>query len=364
MLETYYLGANTPLGFRSEYDGLQADPRIRRLRILKGGSGCGKSTLMKALARRAEAQGYRTERILCSSDPDSLDGLVIPALRTAVVDGTAPHVVEPSLCGCGANYVNLGSCYREEVLSARADELRAVKAANAACYGPAYAALRAAGAVCGYLRSLTPIPGKTAQSAILGRLRVLCPAEGEGAGFVRRVFLSAVTPKGLPVLPAAGFRTVLLEDPLCQGGPLFSRLAEALRRDGFDLILAMDPMEPEVPAGILAEGCGLAFLRSTPLFPAAEAASDGQEAISFVDRDAPDEAAVKSARSAVGQLRALAGQAVLHLRRAKEYHDRLEALCRPAVDFGKVDRITARLAEEIFEEGSDAAGAGGQEARR
>ena len=58
MTETYFLGANTPEGFRSEYASLQSDPRIRRLLIVKGGSGCGKSTLMKTLAARAEEYGW------------------------------------------------------------------------------------------------------------------------------------------------------------------------------------------------------------------------------------------------------------------------------------------------------------------
>lgn len=344
MLDTYYLGANTPLGFRSFYEGLQEDPRIRRLWILKGGPGCGKSTLMKALARRAEEAGYRTERIPCSSDPDSLDALVIPALGAALADGTAPHVVEPRLCGCGANYVNLGVCYREQAMAELSGELRKVKEENAACYGPAYAALRAAGAIREELQSLAPPPSEDGRRALMGRLRAACPAEGSGT--VRRVFLSAVTPKGLLSVPVQAGRVIVLEDPFCQGGSLLKELAERLREDGCDLVLAMHPLEPEVPAGLLAGDT--AILRGTPLFPVGTSSTAG-EAVSTVSENALDPETVKSARAAVGQLRALAEQAVSHLRRAKEYHDRLEELCRPAVDFGKVDRITDRLAEEIFE---------------
>ena len=346
MLDTYFLGANTPLGFHSVYDGLQTDPRIRKLWILKGGSGCGKSTLMKTLARRAEAQGYRVERIPCSGDPDSLDGVVIPALGAAVADGTAPHVTEPLLCGCGANYVNLGLCYREDALEAAGPELRRAKAANAACYRPACAALKAAGAARDYLRTLSPPPEEAAQRAVLDRLRAACPAAGGGGGRLRRVFLSAVTPKGLLRLPVPGRRLLILEDPFCLGGPLLGRLAEQLRGDGFDLILAMDPMEPEVPAGVLAEDGSLALLRSTPLFPAG--ADRTGETVSLAGDGGPDGAAVKRAREAEAQLRALAAQAVSHLREAKAHHDRLEALYRPAVDFARADRITQRLSAEIF----------------
>ena len=43
----------------------------------------------------AEEAGLETEYILCSGDPGSLDAVVIPALKAAVVDGTAPQGVVP-----------------------------------------------------------------------------------------------------------------------------------------------------------------------------------------------------------------------------------------------------------------------------
>ena len=87
----YFLGANSPGGFYSLYDQLLVPERARRIYILKGGPGCGKSTLMHRVAQRMDEKGVEVERILCSGDPDSLDGVVIPAFQTALVDGTAPH---------------------------------------------------------------------------------------------------------------------------------------------------------------------------------------------------------------------------------------------------------------------------------
>ena len=39
--------------------------------------------------------GETVEYILCSADPDSLDGVVLPRLGAALVDGTAPHGTAP-----------------------------------------------------------------------------------------------------------------------------------------------------------------------------------------------------------------------------------------------------------------------------
>lgn len=91
----YFLGANSPQGFYSLYDQLIDPAQARAVYILKGGPGCGKSSLMRRVAARAEEAGCEVEYIHCSGDPDSLDAVVFPALRTAIVDGTAPHGAVP-----------------------------------------------------------------------------------------------------------------------------------------------------------------------------------------------------------------------------------------------------------------------------
>ena len=90
-LVQFYLGANSPSGFYSLYDQL-IDPALAEdIFILKGGPGCGKSSLMRKVAAAVEERGLAVEYIQCSGDPDSLDAVLIPALKTALVDGTAPH---------------------------------------------------------------------------------------------------------------------------------------------------------------------------------------------------------------------------------------------------------------------------------
>ena len=91
----YFLGANSPTGFYSLYDHLLSPEEARAIYILKGGPGCGKSTLMRKIGAWAEEAGLETEYILCSGDSDSLDAVILPAVGTAIVDGTAPQGVVP-----------------------------------------------------------------------------------------------------------------------------------------------------------------------------------------------------------------------------------------------------------------------------
>ena len=93
MVTNFFLGANSSGGFQDLYRAFVQDERNEDVMVLKGGPGVGKSTLMKALGRRAEAEGEDVEYIWCSGDPDSLDAVRLPRLGIIAVDGTSPHVV-------------------------------------------------------------------------------------------------------------------------------------------------------------------------------------------------------------------------------------------------------------------------------
>lgn len=87
----FFAGANSGEGFRSLFSELVDIEDTYDLMVLKGGPGVGKNTFMREVARAMEAAGTTVERLWCSGDPDSLDGVVLPELRCAVVDGTSPH---------------------------------------------------------------------------------------------------------------------------------------------------------------------------------------------------------------------------------------------------------------------------------
>ena len=110
----FFLGANSGRGFQSLFPQFCAPEQYDDLLILKGGPGAGKSTMMKKIGAALEEEGETVEYLFCSGDPDSLDGVHIPRLRTAIVDGTAPHVAVPSghppevlpaFCGGGSHSI-------------------------------------------------------------------------------------------------------------------------------------------------------------------------------------------------------------------------------------------------------------------
>lgn len=91
----FFVGANSGNGFQNLFSELTDLEDIYDLMILKGGPGVGKNTFMREIGRAMEEAGTPVEYLWCSGDPDSLDGVVLPALRCAVADGTSPHGTAP-----------------------------------------------------------------------------------------------------------------------------------------------------------------------------------------------------------------------------------------------------------------------------
>ena len=104
---TLFPGAMGPEGFISCFDHLMDDALLRRKLILKGGPGVGKSTFMRRVHAALCANGEPSTLYFCSGDPDSLDGVILPGQHRAIVDATAPHVVEPEAPGADERVLSL-----------------------------------------------------------------------------------------------------------------------------------------------------------------------------------------------------------------------------------------------------------------
>ena len=223
MKHSYFLGANSRRGFASLYGGFAAAPGDR-LHVIKGGPGTGKSGFMRRIAAAAEKRGLDAELVLCSGDPDSLDGVYLPALRQGWVDGTAPHICEPPVFGAFGDYVNLGRFCRLPLSETDAAETLRLNAAYRALYTQAYACLAAAASLrCGALPELWQ--GELRERAERRLAALLRRHSGPGGeGRESRRFLSALPGRAAAERGArAGLRADL--QPGRQPGPRRARSA-------------------------------------------------------------------------------------------------------------------------------------------
>lgn len=341
-VHTYFLGANTPDGFFSYYNELFRDGRLRKTVILKGGPGCGKSTLMRAVGKQANDLGFESEQLLCSSDPNSLDGIIISDAGLAIVDGTAPHILEPPLCGCGAEYLNLSACYRSSRLGERKKMLERVKQQNAACYPLASACFQAAKAAADALFALIKPEGLHAFTVALSGAR----RSASGSGSVLRRFYTALSPMGAMHCPLPCKTVWRLEDSYGAAPLVLSEAASRLQAAGFDIILGYSPLAPKSVVQLFIPELSTAYTASDALFPYS------YETAGVYDLDAlcTQRFSAQDARHAASLLHLknqAASEGIQFLSEAKQYHDRLEALYRDAVDFSFVEEETEKMKQQL-----------------
>ena len=340
----FFAGANTKNGFYSIFEEVFSDSE--RLYIIKGSCGCGKSTLMKKIALRAEELGLAAERIFCSGDPDSLDGVIIPERGVAFCDGTAPHVMEVKYPCVRESIWNLGAFHNAEVLLPHRSEIIGLTDKKSAHYAAAYRALAAAGKLRSCADSLVyaaldlPAINRFAEKTV--------KKAGGGDGKVRRLFASAFTKNGLKVLPAFGKADTLVSIKGPGAAPdVFLRCAAQAAADrGQGCFLSLSATDAERIDSVYFPGSGTLFtsLKNPPC------AGYNREKIVTLARFA-DKEICSGVKNRVRLLKkavdAAEQQAMAELGYAADAHRRLEKIYISGTDFDALDEYSERLIGSI-----------------
>ena len=106
-MKAYFSAGNTPHGFINYFDDAIDVEHATQILYIKGGSGVGKSTLMRKASLIARNMDMDVVEIYCSSDKDSLDGVVIDG-KIALFDATMPHIADPLYPRLNGRIVDLG----------------------------------------------------------------------------------------------------------------------------------------------------------------------------------------------------------------------------------------------------------------
>lgn len=348
MSVSYFLGANSCQGFYSLYDEF-CSAEGDFLHLIKAGPGGGKSGFMRKIASAASDRGLDVEYLICSGDPDSLDGVYIPQLHLGYLDATAPHIIEPRFFGFDSYYVNLGRFCS----TASDDKIREYTEKYRAMYKSAYAFLAAAGSV---KRSEIPelVEQKTidkvknkARSALVRELGS-CRSLSAG-GRVRRFFIRCISCKGELCLSDSiqelCKRIYLLDDRCGLADIYLNEIADAARGRCGEVILCPSPLCPGLLDAVLLPEYGLGFVSAS--------AADIKKPWRHIRLDALIPAESLKAhrpelRRAEKLYSALVDEGVNWLKRAKEYHDLLEKAYNPHVDFEALNAFCGSEIERIF----------------
>ena len=345
----YFLASNSCDGFISYFDTC-FDPKDGwKSYIIKGGPGTGKSSFMKKIAKRAEEEGYSVHRCPCSSDPDSLDAVVIPKLKVSVLDGTAPHVIDPKYPGAVENILNFGDFWNKEKLVARRNEIIKLTDKNKALHKTASAFLKSAGTLLKENRSIVikNVDTARAESYANALAKKFLKERGSAEGEKIR-FLSAVSPKGIVNFEETVYNfcdkfVIIKDDTGVVSSLIFDNLRQKALAQKLKIITVKNPFLPNDTEHILIPELGVAFLRESKYFGFK---TDSRRI--HAKRFMKSEETSKKAKINYKTAKMLISFAVETLKNAKSVHDELEENFIGAMDYQKIDDFTERFCDSLF----------------
>lgn len=352
--EKFFLGANSCEGFVSHFGDCYDPADGWRVYIIKGGPGTGKSSFMKYIAAQAREIGFTVTLCMCSSDPNSLDGIIVRENKTVFLDGTAPHTVEPKFAGACEEIINLGEFWDGEYLKSRADEIMAVSRKNSEFHRAAAMYLSAAGDL--MLESLARAKKHTEVGRAVSFAKGLCrrkiprKADCDGKEWVR--FISGITPLGVvtyadTALSVCSDRVIVSDKHGSVSSVIMGVVREWALAAGYEIITLKNPflpsrlcdhiIIPELSLCFLTENryitfnCDARRIHSRRFMNVAGLNSSKQQ-LRFCDRTAAE----------------LVECACQMLAKAKDVHDSLEKFYIDAMDFAAVGMFAESTAEKIF----------------
>mgnify|MGYP000044192760 CR=1 FL=1 len=354
-IKHYYAGGNTARGFVSLFESsLQG---LDSIFILKGGPGSGKSTLIRSIGNSMAERGYEIWFIHCASDNASLDGVIIPQLQAGIVDGTAPHVLEPKLPGAVEQYVNLGEAWDGHSLSHQKGEIERLQAEIAAAYEQAYAHMEEAlyihddwEAVYKARMNFASADQVTFEliARIFGDVRYTKQA------IQRHRFLGAATPQGpvdfIPNLTQdVANRLFIKGRPGSGKSTMLKKIAAVAEQRGVDTEIYHCGFDPNSLDMVILRELGVAIFDSTAPHEH-EPARENDEVIDMYARcmqPGTDEEYAEQLKLLHERYSGKMKEATAALARAKQWHDRLEHIYVSAMDFRIVNQIRDRIVERL-----------------
>ncbi len=194
--DTFFIGANSPDGFKIADRTLYNESLHDRTFILKGSAGGGKSTFIGKCMRSAEKLSASVIDYRCGSDPFSSDGALISknGKTVFIADGTSPHIADCKLPCAMSEYIDLTKCTDIGKAECRKDEIERVRKMKTADFEGVYSYLKAADALIAIINSVSrEILLEEKMSGAVNRL--LSKHKGHG-GMCRAEYTTCFSMKG------------------------------------------------------------------------------------------------------------------------------------------------------------------------
>lgn len=245
-------GGNTSKGFYSLYRYVLPQDDAKRILCIKGGPGTGKSQLMKKIGAYFGNKGYTIEYHHCSSDPNSLDGVLIKELNIALLDGTSPHIVDPITPGAVDEILNMGDALDIDMLSKNKREIIALNKEIGKLFKRSYRFLASAKCIHDDWSSLNyeSLDSNKVSNLIENIKNNIFKSDKIGYGTERHLFATAITPDGI-ITYTDNLSSNYKKKYILSGGPGFGKtdilkfIGSCGQKKGYFIEYMHDPFVPE-----------------------------------------------------------------------------------------------------------------------
>lgn len=347
-------GGNTSKGFYSFYRYILSQEDANRIICIKGGPGTGKSSFMKKIGKHFSNLGYPIEYHHCSSDNNSLDGVVIKNLNVALLDGTSPHIVDPINPGAVDEILNVGVALDYKFLATNKKEVIKINKEIGKSFKRAY---RFLGAAKGVHEDWSTLNSESINSikvdTLINELKAtIISSSKEGYGNDRHLFSTAFTPNGI-----VSFNLDLSSDVdnliVLKGGPglrkteILKSVGLEAQRNGYFVEYLHDPFIPERIENIIIPELSYAIFTTNEI-------SD----ITYNNKtkiyDMVDVCYKATLTSKIDEIlydkkefNELTNKALSCIKNSKAMHDELESFYIKAMDFSIVDSLYDEILKKI-----------------
>ncbi len=349
-----FLGSNSCNGFYSLFNELYNPENEWKMYIIKGGPGTGKSSLMKKIITEAENRNLFCEKIHCSSDPSSIDAVIIPELKISIADGTSPHTIEPVYPGVCEEIINLGSCWNTESLKTNSDKIKEITKINSYWHKKSVKYIRASMIIDKEIENiLNPIFNKDKADRFIIRYSKLLIKTNNDSNKTNRRFLSAITPEGISVHYDSFFNSddniIIIKDTTSiVSNYIINQIKNIADKKGIDKNVYLCPTNPETKTEhIKFYNSGSGIYTANNYHTAPDKKYKTINAERFYNKDEYNK--IKNKIRFFNKAKAeLISEAFNCLKQAKSTHDILESYYIAAMDFNKVSKITESTIKKIF----------------
>lgn len=353
----YFAGGHTAKGFYSVYDHI-IEP-LHRLFILIGAPSTGQSPIMESIGKKLLDQGVTVHFLHSASNPDDIDGIIMPTYYIGIINGTIPYAFNIIAPYVKEEYVHTGMAISKEKLALNKELIVTKTAERERLYSKAHDTFAQALHIHKkheqiYIAKMDFEKADELTNELIQQIGVNEQNVNEEEGTEVRRFLGAATPDGaidfIPNLTAHCKKRYLIKGRAGTGkSTMLKKIATTAQDNGYNVEIYHCGFDPISIDMVIIPAKKVAIFDSTGPHTY-DKQFDTDEIIDMYNdciKEGTDELYADSIKEKKDAYKDKMKEAIHYLQKAKQLHDEVKAMYKLAVNDSVIDEIKSHLLQEI-----------------